>query len=61
MLGVEGLYLRALQILHGRGVSVPSFQIVLWHMGISLWVIGFFSPIHTLGDDLLSPTWPSTC
>jgi cytochrome c oxidase assembly factor CtaG len=23
-------------------------------MGIALWVIGFFSPIHTLGDDLLS-------
>ena len=23
-------------------------------MGIGLWVIGFFSPIHTLGDDLLS-------
>jgi len=54
VLGVEGLYLRALHILRGRGVSVPAWQIVLWHMGIALWVIGFFSPIHTLGDDLLS-------
>jgi cytochrome c oxidase assembly factor CtaG len=54
VLGVEGLYLRALHILHGRGVSVPTLQIVLWHMGIALWAIGFFSPIHTLGDDLLS-------
>jgi putative membrane protein len=54
VLGVEGLYLRALHVLHGRGVSVPTVQIVLWHMGISLWAIGFFSPIHTLGDDLLS-------
>jgi len=54
VLGVEGLYLRALHILRGRGVSVPTWQIVLWHMGIALWAIGFFSPIHTLGDDLLS-------
>ena len=53
-LGVEALYLRALHVLRGRGVSVPTGQIVLWHMGIGLWVIGFFSPIHTLGDDLLS-------
>jgi putative membrane protein len=54
VLGVEWLYLRALHILRGRGVSVPTTQIVLWHMGIALWAIGFFSPIHTLGDDLLS-------
>jgi putative membrane protein len=50
----EGLYLRALHVLRGRGVAVPAGQIVLWHMGIALWAIGFFSPIHTLGDDLLS-------
>jgi putative membrane protein len=50
----EGLYLRALRILKGRGVAVPRGQIVLWHLGIALWVIGFFSPVHTLGDDLLS-------
>jgi cytochrome c oxidase assembly factor CtaG len=54
VLGVEALYLRALHILGGRGVAVPTAQIVLWHMGIALWAIGFFSPIHTLGDDLLS-------
>src|ERR1044072_8760356 len=53
-LGVEALYLRALHVLRGRGVSVPTGQIVLWHLGIALWAIGFFSPIHTLGEDLLS-------
>jgi putative copper resistance protein D len=50
----EGLYLRALHVLRRRGVAVPRGQIVLWHLGIALWVVGFFSPIHTLGDDLLS-------
>ena len=40
----EGLYLRALSVLRGRGVTVPRGQIVLWHLGIALWVIGFFSP-----------------
>jgi putative membrane protein len=50
----EGLYLRALHVLSGRGVAVPRGQIVLWHLGIALWVVGFFSPIHTLGDDLLT-------
>src|SRR5689334_16782060 len=54
VVGVEGLYLRALHILRGRGVGVPAWQIVLWHMGIALWAIGFFSPVHTLGSDLLS-------
>ena len=53
-LGVEGLYLRALHVLRTRGVSVPTAQIVLWHLGIALWAVGFFSPIHTLGEDLLS-------
>ncbi len=50
----EALYLRALRVLRGRGVTVPRGQIALWHAGIALWVIGFFSPIHTLGEDLLS-------
>jgi cytochrome c oxidase assembly factor CtaG len=54
VLGVEGLYLRALHVLKGRGVGVPAWQIVLWHMGMALWAIGFFSPVHTLSDDLLS-------
>jgi putative membrane protein len=50
----EFLYLRALKVLRGRGVEVPGGQIALWHGGIALWVIGFFSPIHVWGDDLLS-------
>jgi putative membrane protein len=54
VLGTEALYLRALQVLRERGVGVPAAQIVLWHLGIALWAIGFFSPIHTLGEDLLS-------
>ena len=50
----EYLYLRALRILRGRGVSVPLGQKLLWHAGISLWIIGLVSPVDSLGDDLLS-------
>jgi putative membrane protein len=50
----EALYLRALRILRGRGVEVRRGQIALWHAGIALWAIGFFSPIHGLSEDLLS-------
>src|SRR5919198_4500620 len=50
----EFLYLRALKVLGRRGVHVPGGQIVLWHAGILMWAIGFFSPIHAWGDDLLS-------
>jgi putative membrane protein len=49
----EGLYLRALRILAGRGVQVPRGQIAFWHTGIALWVIAFFSPIGTWADELL--------
>src|SRR3954468_19261005 len=54
VLATEALYLRALHVLQRRGVGVPAAQIVFWHMGIALWAVGFFSPIHTLGDELLS-------
>jgi cytochrome c oxidase assembly factor CtaG len=50
----EGLYLRALRVLAGRGVRVPRGQRVLWHLGMALWAIGFFGPVHALGDELLS-------
>jgi cytochrome c oxidase assembly factor CtaG len=50
----EALYLRALRVLHARGVAVPRSQIALWHAGITLWAVGFFSPIHGLSEDLLS-------
>jgi cytochrome c oxidase assembly factor CtaG len=50
----EALYLRALRILRARGVAVPRSQIALWHAGIALWAIGFFSPIHGLSEDLLT-------
>jgi putative membrane protein len=52
--GAEALYLRALRVLRGRRVAVPRGQILLWHRGIALWVIGFFSPLHSLGEELLS-------
>jgi putative membrane protein len=54
VLFTEGLYLRALKVLGRRGVDVPRGQIVLWHAGILMWAIGFFSPIHTWSEDLLS-------
>jgi cytochrome c oxidase assembly factor CtaG len=50
----EALYLRALRVLARRGVAVPRGQILLWHLGMALWVIGFFSPLHGLSDELLS-------
>ena len=50
----EWLYLRALRILHRRGVRVPRGQIALWHAGIAMWLIAFLSPIDALGADLLS-------
>jgi putative membrane protein len=50
----EGLYLRALRVLRGRGVAATRAQVVLWHLGITLWVIGLLSPVHTLGEELLS-------
>jgi putative membrane protein len=54
VLAAEALYLRALRVLAGRGVRVGRLQIALWHGGIALWTIGFFSPLHGLGDELLS-------
>jgi cytochrome c oxidase assembly factor CtaG len=54
VLGIEVLYLRALRVLKRRGVRVRTGQIVFWHIGIALWGVGFFSPVHRLGEDLLS-------
>jgi putative membrane protein len=50
----EGLYLRALRVLRGRGVAVTRTQVLLWHLGILLWTVGLLSPVHTLGEELLS-------
>jgi putative membrane protein len=50
----EWLYVRALRVLGRRGVTVPRGQVTLWHIGIALWIVGFFSPIHALSEDLLS-------
>ena len=51
---LEGLYLRALRILRGRGVAVPLPQVVAWHGAMALWVVGLLSPIDGVGDDGLS-------
>jgi cytochrome c oxidase assembly factor CtaG len=50
----EALYVRALLVLRGRGVAVPRWQVASWHAGILLWAIGFFSPVHSLGEEVLS-------
>jgi cytochrome c oxidase assembly factor CtaG len=51
---LEGLYLRALRVLRGRGVAVPGWQVVAWHAAMALWIAGLLSPIDSLGDDGLS-------
>jgi len=50
----EGLYVRALRVLRGRGVAVPRGQVVLWHLGIALWVVALLTPVDGLGEELLS-------
>ena len=37
---LEGLYVRALRILRGRGVAVPLPQVVAWHGAMALWIPG---------------------
>ena len=51
---LEGLYLRALRILRGRGVAVPLPQVVAWHGAMVLWIAGLLSPIDGVGDDGLA-------
>ena len=51
---LEGLYLRALRILRGRGVAVPLPQVVAWHGAMALWIAGLLSPIDGVGDDGLA-------
>jgi putative membrane protein len=51
---LEGLYLRALRVLRGRGVAVPLPQVVAWHGAMALWIAGLLSPIDDLGDDGLA-------
>ncbi len=50
----EGLYVRALRVLDGRGVVVPRGQVVCWHLGLGLQAIALLSPLGSLADDLLS-------
>jgi putative copper resistance protein D len=50
----EGLYLRALRILRGRGVHVPWPQVVAFHGAIALWIAGLVWPVDAYEDELLS-------
>lgn len=50
----EVLYLRAIRVLRGRGVTVPRWQQACFHGAVALWVIGLMSPVDTLGAELLS-------
>jgi hypothetical protein len=51
---VEALYVRAVRLLRGRGATVPRGQVVCWHVGIALQVLGLLSPIGGHADRLLS-------
>ncbi len=50
----EWLYVRALRVLGGRGVTVPRAQIVCWHVGLGLQAVALLSPLGSLADELLS-------
>src|SRR5918994_1273636 len=50
----EWLYVRALRVLGGRGVTVSRGQVACWHFGLGLQAIALLSPLGTLADDLLS-------
>jgi len=50
----EGLYVRALRVLGGRGVRVPRLQVACWHLGLGLQAVALLSPLGSLADDLLS-------
>ena len=50
----EFLYVRALRVLGGRGVSVPRGQVACWHLGLGLQAVALLSPLGSLADELLS-------
>jgi len=50
----EALYVRALRVLAGRGVTVPRGQVVCWHAGLGLQAVALLSPLGSLADELLS-------
>ena len=50
----ETLYVRALRMLGGRGVTVPRGQVACWHLGLGLQAIALLSPLGSLADELLS-------
>jgi putative membrane protein len=53
LLVAEGLYLRAVHVLGGRGYKVPGGQQAFFHAGIAFMAIALLSPIDYLGQYLL--------
>jgi putative membrane protein len=53
LVAAEVLYVRAIRVLHGRGVAIGRLQQGCWHAGIGLQAVGLLSPVDGLGDDLL--------
>jgi len=50
----EGLYLRAVRVLRGRGVAVPVGQQTAFQAAMALWAVGLLTPVDGLGEELLS-------
>ena len=53
---LEGLYLRALRVLCGRGVAVPVPQVVAWHGAMALWIAAIVGGLP-LGGDYGAVAW----
>lgn len=47
-------YVRAIRVLHRRGVTIPRSQQASWHAGMVLWTTALLTPVDTLGEELLS-------
>ena len=50
----EWLYLRALRILRGRGVTVPLAQKLFWHTALALWLVAIVG-FGAYADEGLTP------
>jgi len=54
VLALEVLYVRAVRVLAGRGVRVPRVQLVLWHLGMALWVLALAGPPGAIAEESLT-------
>jgi putative membrane protein len=51
---VLALYLRALAVVRGRGLTVPRGQQVAFYCGLTLWAGALLGPVDAYSEDLLS-------